>query len=66
MQELYILHMFKRKYWNEPKRHTEKDSQKKAHPTQKKTRKKTQSSQRAAAASKLVPILATRRASKDG
>ena len=46
---------------------TEKKTQKK---TQKKTRKKTQkktpSSQRAAAASKLVPILAPRRASKDG
>jgi len=34
--------------------------------TRKKTHKKTQSSQGAAAASKLVPILAPRRASKDG
>jgi len=71
---LFFLHLVlfiytlcvKRKYWSEPKRHTDKDAQKKAHPTQKKTQKKTQSTQRAAAANKLVPILANRRASKDG
>ena len=33
--------MCKRKYWSEPKRHTEKDAQKKAHATQKMTQKKT-------------------------
>jgi len=48
--------MFERKYWSEPKRHTEKDALKKAHTTQKKTQKKTENSQRAAAASKLVCI----------
>ena len=46
----------KRRYWSEPKGHTEKDARKKVHTTQKKTQKKTQSSQRAAAAGKLVPV----------
>ena len=50
---IWFHSVFKRKYWSEPKRHTEKDALKKAHTTQTKTQKKTLSSQRAAAASKL-------------
>ena len=52
--------MFKRRYWSEPKRH------RKRHGKRHRKRHRAVSSQRAAAASELVPILAPRRASKDG
>jgi len=44
---IWFHSVFKRKYWSEPKRHTEKDAQKKAHTTQKKTQSSKEQPQQA-------------------